>query len=134
MQMSGRIVHALAAAAMLGVAGTALPHHSYPLFDRCEAFSGEGEIESMEWANPHVVLYGRSADASVYRVEWFSAFRLARSGIHDGALSVGDQVVISGSEHNDPEINIVTLRTEVRRPSGDWGWSRPFPVNASCTD
>jgi hypothetical protein len=122
----------LLGALLVGIGGSAVAHHGYAAYDRCRSFSIEGRLESLEWTNPHVVLNVRTDESVVYRVEWFSAQRLARAGIHQGFVNVGERVVISGSEHSDPAIDVITLLTEVRRIGSDSGWSRPFPVNATC--
>jgi hypothetical protein len=44
-------------------------HHSYGMFDRCTITTLEGEINSVEWVNPHIVLHLRTHDVESYRIE-----------------------------------------------------------------
>jgi hypothetical protein len=111
------------------VCGTAQGHHSYAQFDRCQSISIEGEIENLLWANPHVVVTLKQAEASTYRVEWWDLQRLVRDGIATESLNVGDRVVVTGSMHRDPELHVMTLITEIRRPKDNWSWVRPSPVS-----
>ena len=49
------------------------------MFDRCKPTTLEGEINSVEWANPHIVIYVRTVDVDNYRVEWSSPYDRFRS-------------------------------------------------------
>ena len=114
------------------VCGSAMAHHSYAQFDRCQSMSIEGEIGSIAWANPHVVVTLKTGDATAYRVEWWDLNRLARAGVSTDSLKVGDRVVVTGSLHRDPELHVVTLLTAIRRPSDGWSWLRPSSLPPSC--
>jgi hypothetical protein len=122
----------------LGVVGVALAsgaasaHHSYTQYDRCKPTSIEGEIESIVWTNPHVLLNVRTTEAGAYRVEWWDLLRLERNGFPKGVLQAGDRVVITGSVNRDPTVKIITLLTEVRRPSDGWSWARPQGPPSTC--
>ena len=58
------------------VLGPAHAHHSYALFDRCKDVALEGEITSVSWVNPHIVIDLKTKDVPAYRVEWFSLAQL----------------------------------------------------------
>jgi hypothetical protein len=81
------------------------------------------------WANPHVVITLETEDSGTYVVEWRDLRRLTREGIADGSLKAGERIVVTGSRHRNPDRNVVTLLTEVRRIGDDWTWSRPASVN-----
>lgn len=114
----------LATLAALTLTATASAHHGYSEYDRCEFATVEGEILRLEWGNPHVLVSLKTADTT-YRVEWATVDQLRRANVEDGALKVGDRVVITGSKNRNPELNIITLLTSVSRPSDGWSWSRP---------
>jgi hypothetical protein len=128
--MQRQILIGVVAFAASLAAGSATAHHSYAHYDRCQSVSLEGSIESIAWANPHVLINLKTDDARTYVVEWFNLQQLARAGIPTETLQAGDRVVITGSENRDPSIHTVTLLTQIRRTADSWSWSRPFPVNA----
>jgi hypothetical protein len=99
-------------------------HHSYAQYDACVDFTLTGEVTSISWANPHVVLVVDADDGVSYRIEWGSIVQLRQGGVTDDALAVGDELSILGSRNKDPEKRIVTLLREVRRVSDDWSWRR----------
>ena len=107
-------------------------HHGYSLYDRCTSVSLEGDIASIEWANPHIVL-GLKTSSADYRVEWFTLDQLARAGLTKDALKQGDHVVITGKVMRDPAQKVMSLVTEIRRPSDGFIWTQPpRPVPAQC--
>ena len=118
----------------LGMSSAVLDaHHSYAGFDREHPVSIEGDITQVVFANPHVVLTVRAADAD-YSVEWLSMFQL--TGLYHVAkdtLAVGDHVVVTARATHDRSEHRLSLVTDVRRPIDGWSWSRPLagPVNLS---
>ena len=126
------------AAAAAGLSfGHAHAHHSYAMFDRCNATTLGGEIVNIEWVNPHVVINVRTQDVDNYRVEWLSLNQLAgpRWAVPTGALQVGDHVAILGHAMKDPNLKVLSLVSEIRRPSDGWVWLRGGQQAASpaCT-
>ena len=110
--------------------GSTAAHHSYAEFDRCKSVSMEGQIEYLTWANPHIRITLKTADPDAYQIEWFDLQGLTRAGISTDSLNIGDRVVVTGSPSRDPNLRVVTLLTQIRRPSDGWSWIRPSPVNA----
>jgi Family of unknown function (DUF6152) len=113
---------------------SAAAHHSYAQFDRCTNVTIKGEISDIAWANPHIVITIDSADAPRYRVEWFDLSSLRRAGLATGALTAGDEVVITGARNRDPDARVMTLLTELRRPSDGWRWSRTRERPTECVE
>jgi hypothetical protein len=108
-------------------------HHSYAAFDRCTPVSLEGEIDSVEWVNPHIRIHLRTQEVASYFVEWFSLIQLEQAGIAPATLKSGDRVVVTGNPLRDPSKKVLSLLTEIRRPSDGWSWARePRPVSADC--
>ena len=127
---------ALCAALVLGVTAAFTPaqaHHSYAAFDRCRAVTLTGEISGIEWVNPHIRIYLRTADVDDYFVEWFSLPQLQQAGIAPDTLKTGDRIVVSGNPMRDPSMKVLSLLTEIRRPSDDWRWALDRERPAACT-
>jgi tRNA(Ile2) C34 agmatinyltransferase TiaS len=122
-------------AAMLAFAASSVPalaHHNYALYERCRHVSLEGEIASIQWTNPHVLIDLKTGDAETYRIEWAALQQLAQAHVSTDALKVGDHVVIVGSVMRDPERKVMSLVSEIRRPSDGWSYERQRPVDPSC--
>ena len=95
-------------------------HHSYAGFDQDRTVSVEGTIDSVLFANPHVVLTVRVPGASVYTVTWMSGRQLNLQGVATANLRAGDVVVVTGNPSRDsPELSKIT---EVRRLRDGWTW------------
>jgi hypothetical protein len=124
-------VSALVAATL--TLGQAQAHHSYAAFDRCTPVTLEGEINGVEWVNPHIRIHLRTKDVDSYFVEWFSLNQLQQAGIAAETLHPGDRVIVTGNAMRDPSKKVLSLLTEVRRPSDGWSWTREArPVPADC--
>ena len=89
----------------------------------------EGEIASVAWVNPHILITLKTDDAKTYTVAWFSLGQLTSVGLTTESFQAGDRVVVTGSEHRDPEMLVVTLLTRIRRASGEWIWSKRVPTS-----
>jgi hypothetical protein len=107
-------------------------HHSYAAFDRCQFVTLMGEIRGIEWVNPHIRIHLRTADIDAYFVEWFSLPQLQQAGIAPDTLKAGDHVVVSGNPMRDPSMKVLSLLTEIHRPSDDWRWALDRERPATC--
>ena len=135
------------AALVIVVAGS-LPagaHHSHPIFyDSCTTLTIEGEVESVQWKNPHVLIDLIANDGKAYRAEWTSAEILERTSIEPP--KAGERVVVRGNPMRDVEairarFPSLTLTTpakpvvdliQIRRASDGWNWARPEPASQDC--
>jgi Family of unknown function (DUF6152) len=106
-------------------------HHSYGMFDACKATVLEGEINSVQWANPHIVISLRTQDVDDYRIEWYNLVQLERERIATETLKAGDHVKITGHAMRDPNLKVLSLLSEIQGPNG-WTWTRPRQLPASC--
>src|SRR5215471_1761108 len=96
-------------AAFLGIGALAIvvagslpagAHHSHPTFyDACTTLTIEGEIESVQWKNPHVLLDLTTTDGKAYRADWTSVGALERNKIEPP--KAGDRVVITANPMRD---------------------------------
>jgi hypothetical protein len=109
----------------------AAAHHSYGSFDRCLSTTVEGVVDNVVWGNPHVTFTLTTDNAVVYRVEWQSLQQLEREAVSREGLMGGTRIVVIGSEHEDPDINVLTLIREIRRTDKYWSWIRTRPVAAA---
>lgn len=110
--------------AAIACVAAAHAHHSYAAFDRCAPYTIEGEIDAVEWINPHITMSVKTS-ATTYRIEWFAVQQLPRFGLEAGVLKPGDRVSMTGSRNRDPQVNMLALLTQISRPSDGWTWSRP---------
>ena len=117
---------AIACAATVLLAATLDAHHSYAAFDREHPVAVEGDIESLLFANPHVVVGLRTADGS-YKVEWGALNQMVRWNITRDTLRVGDHVIVTAARTHDPADRRLSIVSEIRRPLDGWRWSRNPP-------
>jgi hypothetical protein len=114
--------------------GPAHAHHSYAQFDRCKSVALEGEITNVEWVNPHIVIDLKTKDVPAYRIEWFNLWQLGQAGIAAQTLKPGDHVIITGNAWRDPALKLLSLVSEISRPSDGWNWTRaPQSAPTGCT-
>ena len=109
-------------------------HHSYAAFDRCKPTTLDGEIVGVQWVNPHILINLRTQDVGNYRIEWRSLAELENRGVPQ-ALQAGDRVVILGHAMRDPSLKVLSLISEIRRPSDGWAWKhagRRVPQNCAA--
>lgn len=121
-----------AAVAACSVYAPAQAHHSYGMFDRCTVTTLEGEINSVDWVNPHIVIDVRTRDVESYRVEWFSLGQLERQGLATETLEPGDRVTITGHAMRDPSLKVLSLLSEIRAANG-WTWKQERQLPQNCT-
>jgi len=111
--------------ALLGVAGSAAAHHP-PRFDRCKVYTVEGEVQSVDWVNPHVKVSIKSGDGMTYELVWLNLQQLSLAGIQKDALKVGDRVVIKGSKQSEKDAtHVAMLLTEIHVQPNGLEWSHP---------
>lgn len=107
------------AVALLLVSVPAESHHSYAGYER-RLVEIEGVVESLDWANPHVILRVRGTDGALYTAEWLSLRHMSRVGITREMVTTGERVVISGLRKRD-ELTLVNIHS-IRRSSDGWSW------------
>jgi hypothetical protein len=120
--MNRRAFRILALAVGLGFAIAASAHHP-PLMERCEAFTFTGQIERIDWRNPHVELYIRAADGMTYRTTWLNIHQLGLAGIDRDTLRVGDPVIVTVGTRDDV-VERPVLLAAITRTSDSWEWSQ----------
>ena len=86
------------AAAMVLLAGPALAHHSYAMFDLSQKKTIAGTVKDFQWTNPHTWLWVEvpiaSGDPETWGVEGMSPNFLARRGWSKTTLKPGDKITV----------------------------------------
>lgn len=86
----------ISAAALLAAwTSVAHSHHSLAVYSS-EKIVLEGEIVSIGWQNPHVILDLRTAVGETWRMEGGSVTTLQRAGVTRELLKTGDRVRVAG--------------------------------------
>jgi hypothetical protein len=131
-----RILVAAFGAVVLTGNSVAWAHHGYAAFfspmDRTVAI--EGDLESLQYANPHVVMQIRAADSTLYRVTWQASRWVERqAGVTKSTFKVGDHLLITAAPSHDPASHDLTQVREVRRPRDGWAWRSTAPFRPPST-
>lgn len=107
----------------LCLVNTAAAHHP-PQMERCLSFTFTGQVEQVEWHNPHVELVIRAESGESHRVVWLNIQGLKRAGIDSGTLRAGDQVTVTVGTLDHAEQRPMLLAA-ITRASDGWEWSQP---------
>ena len=142
--MKRNVMICLATAICICTAASAYAHHSHPLFyDQCKRLTIEGQVESVQWKNPHVLIVVKMDDGTTYTAELTSLQGLTNSGVAgpaQAALMPGARVVVTGNPLRDPaqirasfpdykeisNTNIVDV-IQIRRMDDSWSWAQTPP-------
>ncbi len=121
---------------LLALSGGSLSaHHSYANYDREHPITIEGQVETIQFVNPHVVLWIRTADSTVYTAVWVGASGAARLGVTASTLKSGDHLIVNGipraRSHDQRAVRASSPAPQ--RSFGVAGVSRP-PVRRSAND
>lgn len=114
----------VATVAAVLTAGAAYGHHSYGAYFEDQTITIEGTIETIRFANPHVILMLRTDMPEVYRLEWQNLIQLRHGNVGPATLKAGDRVIVIGSPPRDPASRTITLLREISRPADGWRWRR----------
>ena len=124
--MSGTILKSsVLALALFGLAGSAAAHHP-PRFERCKRITFTGEIERIEWVNPHVLLFMKGDDGTRYQMGWLNIRGLERAGIEPSTLRAGERLAVEGGVRPKDVSREPILMSSIRRLSDGWEWSQPL--------
>jgi hypothetical protein len=106
----------------LCIAGAAAAHHP-PLMERCYSLTFTGQVEKIEWRNPHVELLIRADSGESHRVTWLNMQHLHLAGIDRDTLHTGDQVTVTVGTRDDV-VRRPMLLAAITRTSDGWEWSQ----------
>ena len=131
---------ALAVIGVMVLAGISTSaHHSHPNFVLDQNVAIEGDIESVQFKNPHVLIKLRTAAGTIYTAEWQGASwfknretenRLtdkrydnwSYTAVTSNTLKVGDHIVVVGCPARDPALHELVVLKEVRLARNGWIW------------
>ena len=116
---------ALAAATLLGFASLSDAHHP-PRFERCQRFTFTGQLERIEWSNPHVLLALQTDDGVSREIGWLNIQGLRRAGIGVDTLRIGDRLRIEGGIRKKDAGQEPILLSSILRLNDGWEWSQPL--------
>jgi len=106
----------------LCIGGAAGAHHP-PLMERCQSYTFTGQIERIEWSNPHVEVFVRTDSGDVNRVIWLNPQQLGLAGITRDTLHAGESVIVTVGTREDV-VDRPMLLSALTRTSDEWEWSQ----------
>ena len=90
---------AITAFALGILAGSALAHHSFSVFNMQTEISITGVVKEVQWTNPHIFIWvdvtGEDGKVVTWGLEGMSPNFLARRGWSRTTLEAGDEVTVS---------------------------------------
>jgi hypothetical protein len=101
-------------------------HHSFPSYYFEEQMvTIRGELIEFDYRAPHAWVKVRTRDdrgkTEVFAAEWSNPNRLARDGVTKTTLTIGEQVIVSGSPGRNPDERRLHLKA-IQRVSDGWEW------------
>lgn len=112
-------------AVMLLPAGSLFAHHSYSTFyDLQQTVILKGKVTKVSFKAPHVLLTIETKNSGTWTAEWTNLMALARAGVDENTIRVGDVLEIEACPSRDPDSRVVSALIDVKRPSDGWHWSR----------
>ena len=127
-------------------ASSALAHHSHPFFyDVCKTVTIEGRVDSVQFKDPHTLIFLKTDDGTAYTVDWNSLSALTRDNVIGPAkasLVFGARIAVTGArirttaeirEHFPDFTSVVNPNTLdptlIRRVGDSFSWAMRPPQN-----
>ena len=113
-----RLRRIVALLASLVAAAPAGAHHSWSRYDGDHVITIEGDVTSIEWASPHVVVRftvpANGAEATPWTMEMDPPTLLNRYGLRHDTLKAGMHVKLTGvrAKSGAPMMRAVTIEVE----------------------
>ena len=132
----------------VALASSAYAHHSH-FYDQCTSITIEGQVERVEFKNPHNLITLRLDDGTAYIVDWINITRLTNAGMIGAAkkgIVSGARVVVTGFRirnvaeirqvapkfKGDVDPNTVEARS-IKRVDDSFSWpSSPTAYTLNC--
>jgi hypothetical protein len=102
---------------------TAAAAHHPPVMERCYSLTFTGQVEEIEWRNPHVELLIRTDSGESRRVIWLNTQQLSLAGIDRDTVRTGDRVTVTVGTRDDV-VKRPMLLAAISRTSDGWEWSQ----------
>ena len=129
-----------AAIYIVAAASSAYAHHSHPLvYDWCKTLTIEGNVEKVEYNEPHSHIFLRLDNRTLWTVDWAPSGGLRRNGLLDPAqtaLVFGARIAVTGAPmrtlteirqhfpdyNTEPHPNTIDPAS-MRRVDDSWSWN-----------
>ena len=125
-------------------ASSALAHHSHPFFyDVCKTVTIEGRVDSVQFKDPHTLIFLKTDEGTAYTVDWAGLRGLTNNnwlGPAKAALVFGARIAVTGArirstaeirEHFPDFTSVVNPNTLdpalIRRVDNSWNWALQNP-------
>jgi len=102
---------------------TAADAHHPPHMEHCFSFTFTGQIERVEWRNPHVTLFIQTEDGESHELTWLNPQQLGWAGIESDTISPGEHVTVTVGTREDSLAQPMLLAA-ITRTSDGWEWSQ----------
>lgn len=90
-----RLALAVLASGSALAAGTALAHHGWGSYDAGRIFTISGNVQRLEWANPHVHI-DLAHQGRTWEIVLAPPFRMSNRGLSEELIKAGAQVSVEG--------------------------------------
>lgn len=98
-------IRLIGAALGLVIAGQALSHHSFAMYDNTRSITVKGTVSKWQWTNPHAYLEidapGENGATTRYVLEGTSINLMVRAGWRSNMIKVGDKVTAVAAPTKD---------------------------------
>jgi hypothetical protein len=121
--MSQRALSVTAFVLGLCAVNAVFAHHP-PLMDNCTALTFTGEVERIEWRNPHVELLVVADDGESHFMSWLNPQQLSRAGVDRDTIRAGDRVTVTVGTREDAVVPRPKLLAAITRLRDGWEWSQ----------
>jgi hypothetical protein len=96
----------LAAAMFAALAGPAVAHHSFAMFDAAKTITLVGTVKEFEWTNPHAWMHITTMDAATgqpmdWSFEMGSPGQLGSHGMKPDSVKPGDKITLQAHPMKD---------------------------------
>ena len=102
---------------------TAADAHHPPQMEHCFSFTFTGEIERVEWRNPHVALFIQTEDGASHELTWLNPQQLGWAGIERDTIRPGEHVTVTVGTREDSLAQPMLLAA-ITKTSDGWEWSQ----------
>jgi hypothetical protein len=137
--MTTRISSCLMLLAAWCVAGSALAHHSFAMFDQSKQVTLTGTVREFQWTNPHAWIHldvpNASGGVDSWQIELNSPNNLKRQGWKSNSLMAGEKVTLMLNPLKDGTKGglFISVTLPDGTVLGDPTRSRGGPINVPTT-
>ena len=97
--MRHRLSVMLISGPLIAMAGAAMAHHSFAMFDNDNQIELEGVVQEFKYTSPHTFILlavkGQDGSTTIWNLEGATPSALAREGWSGKSLKAGDEVIMT---------------------------------------